>query len=473
MEPVVNNILLMLQAGPRSASDLAARLKIDQSNVSRYLNGALKGQVLKIGAGRSTRWGLLRHFIDQKVLLKLPIYRVTERGGAVKIAHLSAIYPLDNYVVEYFRDAETESPTPEWAVYESLPWWLTDMRPQGFLGRSFAQLMHKIDGRMSTDPRTWGEDQILYVLAHYPQDTIGNLLIGEQAYQTWLQEKSPVAISPQDAAIRADAIVQGEHFESSAQGEQPKFIAVIKGINSEGMSRKSVESIIKFSGAVTAAEAASGVDTVANRWADLLHVEALSSKVLNQAMPGIAALNTSFRAGSRTFMASKRFDRLANGGRVGVISLSSLDAEFVGQANSSWPTVMAVLAAEKIVSEEALQQTKMLWAFGQLIANTDMHFGNLSVLNKSGRPYSLAPVYDMLPMYYAPSSAGDVPQYSERTILTNSEVKQEHWQLAHGLALSLWQQVLEHEAISPHFKTIGAQQLIAVQEFAAVIKRMV
>jgi hypothetical protein len=41
-----------------------------------------------------------------------------------------------------------------------------------------------------------------------------------------------------------------------------------------------------------------------------------------------------------------------------------------------------------------------------LIGNTDMHHGNLSFISAHGRPYHLAPAYDMLPMGFAPKSGG-------------------------------------------------------------------
>ncbi|MDQ8208272.1 HipA domain-containing protein [Coraliomargarita sp. SDUM461003] len=45
---------------------------------------------------------------------------------------------------------------------------------------------------------------------------------------------------------------------------------------------------------------------------------------------------------------------------------------------------------------------------GELIANTDMHWGNLSFFLPEQSPYPLAPVYDMLPMRFRPSSTGEV-----------------------------------------------------------------
>lgn len=416
MERVSSSILLTLRAGPISASELALRLGVNQATVSRHLK-VLDAQVLRMGAGRSTRWCLRRPCMANPALFMLPVYRVNELGHALKIAHLYPVFPDGHYVVEYFRAAESENQKVEWSYYESLPWWLIDMRPQGFLGRSFARQLRNNNKLLNADPKAWSEDEVLFVLAEYPQDSIGNLLIGEKAYSEWLQREPSASIGYEEAAIIAEAIARGEHFDSSAQGEQPKFTAVLNNI----------DCIIKFSGAATQTVPAAEIDSVVKRWSDLLHVEALSSQVMNQAIPGIAAINTSFYAGSRTFMASQRFDRLAYGGRAGLISLSSLDAEFVGKASAPWPTIMTALAANKIVTNEALSHTKIVWAFGQLIANSDMHLGNLSVLNKGGRPFALAPVYDMLPMHYAPSAAGDLPLQS-RAIQLCPDVEKLHWE---------------------------------------------
>lgn len=38
-----------------------------------------------------------------------------------------------------------------------------------------------------------------------------------------------------------------------------------------------------------------------------------------------------------------------------------------------------------------------------------MHTGNLSFVSEHGRPYQLAPAYDMLPMGFSPSTGGALP----------------------------------------------------------------
>ena len=45
---------------------------------------------------------------------------------------------------------------------------------------------------------------------------------------------------------------------------------------------------------------------------------------------------------------------------------------------------------------------RWLSVFGDLIANTDQHFGNVSLVPTGGDTFRLAPAYDMLPMLYRP-----------------------------------------------------------------------
>ena len=440
-----------------SATELAGRLRVDPTTVSRQFK-RLGQQVIRAGAGPATRWYLPRSLALLNNVQMLTIYRVNVAGESEKIAHLYAVHPSDTYLVEYFRSNKviSDTVTSEWKYYESLPWWLTDMRPQGFLGRSFANQLRHHGEPIDSDPRVWTEDQVLAVLVKYPQDHVGNLLVGDQAYSQWLQVKQPT-YSDVEAAEKADAISRGAHFDSSAQGEQPKFTAQLE----EG------ECIVKFSGQVTQTD----IDSVANRWADLLHTEAVAAAVLNKVLPGSAAINRSFNQQSRTLLASQRFDRVVGGGRVGIISLASLDAEFVGRANEPWPVLMDALHREHVVTEKAVLYAKVAWAFGQLIANSDMHLGNASVISKGGRPYELAPIYDMLPMYYAPKASGDLPYESFQPRI-NTATSRVHWEAAHSPAIQFWQSVLEHPAISTHFKNLAQSQLQITKEFANVIERM-
>jgi len=457
MSELADNIILSLKSGPMSAAELARGLRVDATTVTRQMS-RLGSQVIKAAKGRATRWLLRRNLPLLPKQTVLPIYRINGDGQAEKMALLNIVYPDDSYLVEYFRaDDASGEVVSEWKFYDSLPWWLSDMRPQGFLGRSFAQQLRNRGEPLDSDPNKWSEDTVLAVLAKFPQDHVGNLLVGDAAYTRWLETPQEAVISEEQAGIKAEAIARGEHFDSSAKGEQPKFTATL----GEG------ECIVKFSGRVTQTE----VDSVANRWADLLHAEALAAEALNTVIPEEAAHNRSFNVAGRTLLASMRFDRTQRGGRVGVISFASLDLEFVGKANGHWPEIADALYQEGVITEKAVTRCKVAWAFGQLIANSDMHLGNVSALNIGGRPYELAPVYDMLPMHYSPTSAGDLPSETFN-IRVHPNVPQICWQTAYVAAHEFWQSVLESTVISRHFKSLASQQLQVVKDYEATIAKM-
>ena len=97
------------------------------------------------------------------------------------------------------------------------------------------------------------------------------------------------------------------------------------------------------------------------------------------------------------------------------------------------------------------------WAFGQLIGNSDMHHGNLSVYHEGVRPYELTPVYDMLPRHFAPTAAGDMRD-TVWTPRADACVHTVHWQTAAAMADVFWQHVAADELISAEFRALMAAQ---------------
>lgn len=143
----------------------------------------------------------------------------------------------------------------------------------------------------------------------------------------------------------------------------------------------------------------------------------------------------------------------------------------MGQANRPWPVIAHALYQEKVITEEALTRSQIAWVFGRLIANTDMHHGNLSIINEHGRPYELAPIYDMLPMHFAPKSTGDLPS-EPYEIKAETIVSAMYWELAYPAAIKFWQRLIAHPHVSRHFKVLAQKQLDVVKKFAHVIQKM-
>lgn len=81
-------------------------------------------------------------------------------------------------------------------------------------------------------------------------------------------------------------------------------------------------------------------------------------------------------AGGRVFLQSQRFDRTAQGGRVGMVSLEAYDARYVGLGHP-WSALAALThrAGSERLNASDVQTLCLLDAYGALIANNDRHHG--------------------------------------------------------------------------------------------------
>ncbi|MCU6193200.1 MULTISPECIES: type II toxin-antitoxin system HipA family toxin YjjJ [Enterobacter] len=358
----------LLRQGPISVRQLTDIMGISQPTVSRSMK-ALGDEVVRIGSGPSIHY-MLRD--THRGFSSAPVYRITEEGTVKPLGKLVPVYP-DGFVMEQTDNICLHS--------DGLPWWLFDMRPQGYLGRAYASRFSPELG-LSPNPENWSDTDVIRALLAHGHDAVGNLLIGEQARNHFVEMPLPVAVDRATAyPSLALAVSAGDVPGSSAGGEQPKFCTYTE--------RGHV--IVKFT--------APDDNPVSERWRDLLLAEHLALRVL-----GVETAVFDF--GGQRFLEIPRFDRTGPLGRKGLFSLRALEAEFVGRARETWPVLVNELAKQGCVHPDAVASTARLWAFGTLIGNTDMHHGNLSFISSHGRPYDLAPAYDMLPMGFAPKSGG-------------------------------------------------------------------
>lgn len=118
------------------------------------------------------------------------------------------------------------------------------------------------------------------------------------------------------------------------------------------------------------------------------------------------------------------------------MSLEVVQAKFTG-SQARWPQALAALASQKKLSQQDVARGTLQWAFGRLIANGDMHAGNLAFFLTSPT-LTLTPAYDMLPMSFAPGSAGYMRD-SVPAIELDSTIGREIWQKALEMAQRYWQ----------------------------------
>lgn len=398
---------------------------------------------MRIGHARATRYAVpreIRSFGDT-----WPVFRIDTEGHPQLAAQLHSLHPRGWWY-------ESNLSVPAWlhgefslGLFADLPWFLDDLRPQGFMGRAFARL-HADELGLSPDPRMWDAAGVLIALLLYGDDLPGDFVVGdvalERVQRTSLLEPASIRASERPARYSdlAAAVLAGEVPGSSAGGEQPKFTTCVY----DGRGYRHV--LVKFS--------LTRDSPVGARWADMLVCEHLAAEVLSE--NGISAAETALiESGNRLYLEVTRFDRVGAHGRRGMVSLMALDNATFGKLDN-WYAAADRLEQERWLRREDADTLRVLWLFGGLIANTDLHFGNISLNLAHGRPLLLAPAYDMLPMHYRPTVTGElgtqdfVPRLPTPTQLP-------FWQRAAVAALAFWERVSSDARISPEFRAEAAE----------------
>lgn len=322
-------------------------------------------------------------------------------------------------------------------LHHSLPWYVQDVRPQGFIGARFARA--NADLHLPESVRDWSQQHILTALTRRGEDLPGNLIIGSASLSRYLSAAAPVARTREEYAGLASAAIAGEINASSAAGEQPKFLCF------DGTRHL----LVKFSAPISGPAAT----TAARRWADLLVCEAIANDAL--AAHGIVtAATTALQVGERMYLESARFDRSRHG-RVGLVSLAAIDAEFIG-LEQGWARAAQVLHAQKRIDADALSTIHVLDLVGRMLGNSDMHSGNLSFFTENFKDFRLAPVYDMTPMMFAPSSQGEISHKEYRPPTATPDTLL-HWRAARAIAGRFWTAVAAHPDIASDFRAIALE----------------
>lgn len=423
--------------GPVSTTELAAALRVNRTTIARTLPD-FGDELVTLGATRSTRY-LLRRTV-RNIGDRWPMYRIDTEGRACGFGELEALHD------RAWRVNWAGEP-PEWAghflepngLWSGFPFFLGDIRPQGFIGRIVAARISRLLF-LPDDLRHWADDETLAYLQAAGENLPGNLLLGEESLRRTLSgmaDSQGAMITDRATAYpRLAAEIFQQLPASSAGGEQPKFLALLP----EG------HRLVKFTAPME--------QETARRWADLLVCEWHAHEVLAQAglaNPGARLMD----AGGRRFLEVPRFDRAGASGRIGTVSLEALSAASTGLARD-WNAAALDLENTGLITAATRTTIARLHAFGELIGNSDMHAGNLSFFLGDTLPLEITPAYDMLPMLWAPGSQGElVPRRFAPA--PPVPARADAWREAAELSERFWQRAAADPRLTPAFATIAAQ----------------
>lgn len=423
-------LLAALASGSCSRVELQARLGISQPTISRLVRAA-SSRLAVLGRGPATRYAAVRAI--PRLGERIPMYRIDGQGQVHVQGELVPLMGGEFWCEFVGRPG---------MLHPGLPHFLADMQLQGFMGRAFTS---RVTAELGFPARLvdWNDDAHLLAMALYGEDLYGNLIVGEESLRRFYtsHEREVLATAtdraqeyPRKAGINLDS-----NLGSSAGGEQPKFTYAWRD------DEKTHHVIVKFSPA--------GDAPFALRWRDLLRAEKLALDVLRENGTD-AAEALLLEAGGRLFLEVERFDRMGERGRLGLLSLGAIDDHRFG-ARDNWSRCASRMLHERMISPEEARQLVLLDTFGAMIANTDRHFGNISLFIENFS-YSLAPAYDMLPMRYRPNEEGEVVQHDFSPPYPDS-VNREVWLPALRMALSYWERLAGMTLVSPGFREIAAQ----------------
>jgi hypothetical protein len=112
--------------------------------------------------------------------------------------------------------------------------------------------------------------------------------------------------------------------------------------------------------------------------------------------------------------------------------------------------------------EDDAAHLRLLEAYGLLIANTDRHYGNISLL-LGNDDWRLSPTYDMLPMLYVPVNGELVERAFTGRPLYPTAATLAEWPRAIELASGFWRIASIDKRISAGFRVIACENLKSLQ----------
>ena len=143
-----------------------------------------------------------------------------------------------------------------------------------------------------------------------------------------------------------------------------------------------------------------------------------------------------------------------------------MNAAFIGSNSFDWTVLATRLTQARLLDAADAYRITLLWWYGRLIGNADMHLGNLSFWPRDR--LVLAPAYDMLPMLYAPLPGGELParEFSSPLPLPG---QREAWSESAEAAIVFWGRAASDGSISASFRATCAANANRVRALASAL----
>lgn len=169
----IEQLQLLLRQGPSKATALVKSLAISQPTFSRLWTATRGGVVL--GAGKARQYALRRQV--QGVDAPIPVFCVTAAG------HIAPMGQLDLLQGGFYAMTPLEGTHHD--VYQGMPFFISDVGPQGFLGRMEPGRNRELE--LPADIWRWTTEQVLKYISRRSEHAAGDLILGNESYGRYLE----------------------------------------------------------------------------------------------------------------------------------------------------------------------------------------------------------------------------------------------------------------------------------------------
>ena len=206
----VDDLLSVLRRnGVTAGADLARLLAVSPSTLHRLVRGA-GAAVRRIGRTRGARYGALARW--PAVPPELPVWWIDAAGGATRLGTLYAFHGEQFWMAFAHSGGDL--------IFDGMPPFLADMAPQGFLGRFFSERYPELD--LPPHAADWSTSHIIQAIARRGEDAAGNLVVGEESMDRFLDSEPTITPRADYPAVTLDLARHGAGSSAALLGEPVK-----------------------------------------------------------------------------------------------------------------------------------------------------------------------------------------------------------------------------------------------------------
>jgi len=165
-----------LESDVLTSRQLQAATGLSQPAVSRQIR-LMGDRVVKLPNGKNPKYALTRNAFGSDN--KIPLFVVDAYGNNTVAAYIRPLLTRGYFVEICPGGSPLLLGVDGSGVFDDIPYYLHDLRPQGFVGRQIARELAERSSEFPTNPDRWNANHIGRYLLSNGEDLPGNFQFGE------------------------------------------------------------------------------------------------------------------------------------------------------------------------------------------------------------------------------------------------------------------------------------------------------